>query len=152
MPGKLKQLPNMVIHVDLKEDHCSIINSFILQPNVFCTTWWAWWRTRRWWSSSPSSCLPELSGDSSKLSYSGISHIPLPLRKMSKSLTVFRNDLAFLVQLKLKEGWILNRYLDDLGASHFLMGWTVAVGMITSLPFLVIFFQQFNIKSSVLMF
>jgi len=28
-------------------------------------------------------------------------------------------------------------YLDDLGASHFLMGWTVAVGMITSLPFLV---------------
>jgi hypothetical protein len=31
----------------------------------------------------------------------------------------------------------LNRYLDDLGASHFLMGWTVAVGMITSLPFLV---------------
>ena len=28
-------------------------------------------------------------------------------------------------------------YLDDLGASHFLMGWTVAVGMVTSLPFLV---------------
>jgi hypothetical protein len=33
-------------------------------------------------------------------------------------------------------------YLDDLGASHFLMGWTVAVGMITSLPFLV------NIKTN----
>ena len=28
-------------------------------------------------------------------------------------------------------------YLDDLGASKFLMGWTVAVGMIVSLPFLV---------------
>jgi hypothetical protein len=33
-------------------------------------------------------------------------------------------------------------YLDDLGASHFLMGWTVAVGMITSLPFLVSFLKN----------
>ena len=28
-------------------------------------------------------------------------------------------------------------YLDDLGASKFLMGWTIAAGMITSLPFLI---------------
>ena len=28
-------------------------------------------------------------------------------------------------------------YLDDLNASRFVMGWTVAVGMITSLPFLI---------------
>ena len=28
-------------------------------------------------------------------------------------------------------------YLDDMGASRFLMGWTVAVGMLTSLPFLI---------------
>lgn len=28
-------------------------------------------------------------------------------------------------------------HLDDLGASRFLMGWTVAVGMVTSLPFLI---------------
>ena len=29
------------------------------------------------------------------------------------------------------------RYLDDLNTSRFVMGWTVAVGMITSLPFLI---------------
>ena len=28
-------------------------------------------------------------------------------------------------------------HLDDLGAPRFLMGWTVAVGMVTSLPFLI---------------
>jgi len=28
-------------------------------------------------------------------------------------------------------------HLDDLGATRFLMGWTVAVGMVTSLPFLI---------------
>merc|ERR1712018_308694 len=28
-------------------------------------------------------------------------------------------------------------HLDDLGAPKFLMGWTVAVGMVTSLPFLI---------------
>ena len=28
-------------------------------------------------------------------------------------------------------------HLDDLGASRALMGWTVAVGMVTSLPFLI---------------
>ena len=30
-----------------------------------------------------------------------------------------------------------HRHLDDLGASKFMMGWTVAVGMLTSLPFLI---------------
>ena len=51
--------------------------------------------------------------------------------------------IVFLVQMMFAGtfwGYIeafLFWYLDDLGAGKFLMGWTVAIGMITSLPFLV---------------
>ena len=51
--------------------------------------------------------------------------------------------VVFLVQMMFAgtfwgyiEGFLF-WYLDDLNASRFVMGWTVAVGMITSLPFLI---------------
>lgn len=51
--------------------------------------------------------------------------------------------IMFLVQMMLAgtfwgyiEGFLF-WHLDDLGASKFLMGWTVAIGMVTSLPFLI---------------
>jgi hypothetical protein len=35
-------------------------------------------------------------------------------------------------------------HLDDLGAPRFLMGWTVAVGMVTSLPFLIFRYHSYT--------